>query len=88
MSKDRFDLENDIMNVWTESPKKNNMFGIIKCVITLDDIQNDSEVCKCDICSALCLFDAMNEWLSINPTKICPHCRSPWTNYNKIDFFI
>ena len=48
------------------------------CLITLETIETDSEVGKCDVCNALILFDALLEWLDGN--KTCPHCRSEWTN--------
>lgn len=67
-------------NHWETQPLFNDMPGKT-CVITLEIILNDSEVCKCDVCSVVSLFGAMNEWLGKNDT--CPHCRSPWTNWVK-----
>ena len=65
---------------WTISQKPHVWTGQT-CVITLETIQNDSEICKCDVCSALMLFDSLEEWLKTSNT--CPHCRSLWTNYTK-----
>ena len=66
--------------VWTTFQKQPVWTGQT-CVITLETIQNDSEVCKCDVCLALILFDSLQEWLKTSNT--CPHCRSPWINYTK-----
>jgi len=67
-------------NLWTVQPLINDMVGQM-CVISLETIQNDSEVCKCGVCHSLSLFPAMEEWLGVNST--CPHCRSEWTNWVK-----
>ena len=64
--------------VWTTSQKQPDWTGQT-CVITLETIGSDSEVCKCDVCLALMLFGVLEEWLNTDDT--CPHCRSPWTNY-------
>ena len=67
-------------NLWTVQPLINDMVGQ-ECVISLETIQKDSEVCKCGVCYSLSLFTAMEEWLRVN--SICPHCRSEWTNWVK-----
>ena len=67
-------------NRWTLQPLINDMVGQ-ECVISLETIQKDSEVCKCGVCHSLSLFTAMEEWLRVN--SICPHCRSEWTNWVK-----
>ena len=64
---------------WVRLPKLSDMTG--KCCITLDTIDVDSEVCRCNVCSVILLFDALNKWLNIS--YICPHCRSPWRSYIK-----
>ena len=51
------------------------------CVITLETITRDSQVGKCDVCNAVCLYDPLAEWLKSR--KTCPHCRSPWKSYIK-----
>jgi hypothetical protein len=66
--------------LWTVEPLVNDMEGQT-CVISLETIQNDSEVCKCGVCSSLSLFGSMDEWLRVNEN--CPHCRSEWTNWVK-----
>jgi len=65
---------------WTQQPMTPVMVGQ-ECVISLETIQADSEVCKCGVCHSLSLFPAMEEWLGVNST--CPHCRSEWTNWVK-----
>ena len=65
---------------WTQQPMTPVMVGKT-CVITLETIQADSEVCKCGVCHSLSLFPAMEEWLGVNSN--CPHCRSEWTNWVK-----
>jgi hypothetical protein len=65
---------------WTQQPMTPVMVGKT-CVITLETIQAESEVCKCGVCHSLSLFTAMEEWLRVN--SICPHCRSEWTNWVK-----
>lgn len=51
------------------------------CIISLQDVDIDSEVCKCLTCNKLVLFSALKLWLAINET--CPHCRIPWNNWIK-----
>lgn len=65
---------------WTVEPKTNDMVGKT-CVITMEPVNNDSEVGKCGVCNALGLFTPISEWLAVNET--CPHCRSKWTNWIK-----
>jgi hypothetical protein len=66
---------------WTQQqPMTPDMVGQM-CVISLETIQADSEVCECDVCHSLSLFSAMEEWLNVNET--CPHCRSQWNNWVK-----
>jgi hypothetical protein len=65
---------------WTRQQMTPAMVGQT-CIISLETIQNDSEVCKCDVCHSLSLFSAMEEWLNVNET--CPHCRSQWNNWVK-----
>jgi hypothetical protein len=65
---------------WTQQPTTPDMVEQM-CVISLETIQADSEVCKCGVCHSLSLFSAMEEWLRVN--KTCPHCRSSWTNWIK-----
>jgi hypothetical protein len=66
---------------WIDAPLYNNMPGQM-CVITMETILNDDEVCKCSVCSCLVLFSAMVRWLE-GESKSCPHCRSFWTNMVK-----
>ena len=63
---------------WVEFPKPTDWVGKM-CLISLETIQNDSEVCECNVCSANMLFQLLSEWLKIRET--CPHYRSPWTNF-------
>lgn len=65
---------------WTTHPLLNDMPGKT-CVITMETIMNDSEVCKCDVCSAVMLHSALQQWLEIN--EACPHCRSQWNSWTK-----
>ena len=65
---------------WTQQQMTPDMVGQT-CVISLETIQNDSEVCKCGVCHSLSLFGVMEKWLNVNQT--CPHCRSLWTNWTK-----
>ena len=65
---------------WTQQQMTPDMAGQT-CVISLETIQGDSKVCKCDVCHSLTLFGAMEEWLNVNET--CPHCRSRWNNWVK-----
>jgi len=65
---------------WSRETMSPDMVGQT-CVISLEPIQNDSEVCKCGVCNSLTLFSSMEEWLRAN--EICPYCRSPWTNWVK-----
>jgi hypothetical protein len=65
---------------WTQQPMTPDMVGQT-CVISLETIQADSEVCKCGVCHSLSLFGAMEEWLNVN--KTCPNCRSRWNNWTK-----
>ena len=65
---------------WTLKHMSLNMVGQM-CIISLETIQNDSEVCKCDVCHSLSLFGAMDEWIHVNET--CPNCRSHWNSWIK-----
>ena len=63
--------------VWNDSPKLEDWTGET-CIISLETIRPDSSVAKCDVCSAIMLFDPLSEWLVVS--KTCPHCRSKWTS--------
>ena len=63
--------------IWNRQSMTPDMLGQT-CVISLETIQADSEVCKCDVCGSLSFFEAMKQWIVINET--CPHCRSNWTS--------
>jgi hypothetical protein len=65
---------------WTQQQMTPDMTGQT-CVISLETIQADSEVCECGVCHSLSLFSAMEAWLRVNES--CPHCRSPWNNWTK-----
>lgn len=66
---------------WLEEPKKISADDNLSCVISLEPIHNDSEICRCHVCSKVALFKAMTEWLKLK--EICPHCRCIWTNFTK-----
>ena len=66
--------------MWCEDVKLFEWIGQ-QCVITLEEILPESEVGKCSSCVAIFLFSAISEWLRLS--KLCPHCKSRWTNYVK-----
>lgn len=43
------------------------------CVITLEPIEENTDIVQCQECRKLCLMSAMNEWFKVS--KTCPHCR-------------
>ena len=75
-----WDTKNRIDNVigWIDRPRINMIADQI-CIITLIEVDDKSTICECIGCHKVYLFEAMLEWLNI--TKICPHCRRPWTHY-------
>ena len=48
------------------------------CIITMEPIEQSSDVVQCRQCRKICMMEAMNEWFKTS--KTCPHCRASHNN--------
>ena len=49
------------------------------CVITLESIEENANIVRCEQCYKSCLMTSMNEWFKVS--KSCPHCRASMSEY-------
>ena len=68
-SLDEWEIINKLINL-----DRNN-----ECPISLSPFNDNDKYCMCSTCNCNFSYDAFKDWIIEAPHKVCPTCRSQWT---------